>query len=246
MGHGLRHCSSKESTESLLKLLGSHLPKKTEYPTSKYSFLKQSAGSASQKTRHFYYSSCMEDTGELCPGDSEICCKRCGTRNTEKDLVKSLSYFFTLDLASQIRDIPEMTDSDHLSKHCVSYDVTGMTESLDCSRFPLGASDLTITFSTDGVPVFQSSPFGIWPLPVQMNELPFKECKQKLQLFGLWFGSGKPAMNTLLVPFVRTMNELSSRGISWTDNSRNSRISKIFPGPCTMDTVARCEVMQMT
>ncbi|XP_042150715.1 uncharacterized protein LOC120844575 [Ixodes scapularis] len=246
MGHSLRQCSSKEATESVLKLIDSHLPKDTKYPTTKYCFFKHFAGSVGRKIRHFYCSSCMGYIGELGPSDGEACCNQCGMKHSENDLVKSLSYFFTLDLASQIREMLETSDGSILGKHRLSYDVTDVTESLGCSRLPLGADDLTITFNTDGVPLFESSNFGIWPLLVQVNELPFRERMQKLQLFGLWFGSGKPSMNTFLVPFVKALNELSSSGISWTDKGGNTRVSKVFPGPCTVDTVARCELMQMT
>ncbi|XP_040070803.2 uncharacterized protein LOC120843478 [Ixodes scapularis] len=246
MGHSLRHCSSKEATESVLKLIDSHLPKDTKYPTTKYCFFKHFAGSVGRKTRHFYCSSCMGYIGELGPSDGEACCNQCGMKHSENDLVKLLSYFFTLDLASQIREMLETSDGSILGKHRLSYDVTDVTESLGCSRLPLGADDLTVTFNTDGVPLFESSNFGIWPLLVQVNELPFRERMQKLQLFGLWFGSEKPSMNTFLVPFVKALNELSSSGISWTDKGGNTRVSKVFPGPCTVDTVARCELMQMT
>ncbi|CAN7995903.1 unnamed protein product [Ixodes pacificus] len=246
MGHSFRHCSCKEATESVLKLIDSHLPKDTEYPATKYCFFKHFAGSVSRKTRHFYCITCMGYIGELGPSDGEASCNQCGTKHSEDDLVNSLSYFFTLDLASQIREMLETSDGSILGKHRLSYDVTDMTESLGCSRLPLGANDLTVTFNTDGVPLFESSNFGIWSLLLQVNKLPFRERMQKLQLFGLWFGSGKPSMNTFLAPFVRALNELSSLGISWTDKGGNTRMSKVFPGPCTVDTVARCELMQMT
>lgn len=246
MGYSLRHCSSKEAMEDLLKLLDAHLPEETEYPTSKYMFLKHFTGSGSSKMTHFYCSNCSGYIGELCPSMGEICCKQCCMRHTEKTLLESQSYFFMLDLVSQIRDMLEARNGDRLSKHCLAYDVTDMSESLGCSRLPLGEDDLTVTFNTDGVPLFESSHFGIWPLLVQINELPFAERSQKPLLCGLWFGTGKPSMNSFRVPFVKTMNELSSQGFSWTDSTGRSRTTKVFPGPCTVDTVARCEVMQMT
>lgn len=33
---------------------------------------------------------------------------------------------------------------------------------------------LTLTFNTDGVPVFRSSRFSFWPLYLVINELPYK------------------------------------------------------------------------
>lgn len=78
----------------LLKLLGAHLPEETQYPNSKYLFLKHFTGSESSKMTHFYCSNSRVDIGELCPGMGEICCKQCCTRHTEKTLQESQPYFF--------------------------------------------------------------------------------------------------------------------------------------------------------
>ncbi|XP_042150447.1 uncharacterized protein LOC121838324 [Ixodes scapularis] len=53
-------------------------------------------------------------------------------------------------------------------------------------------------------------------------------------------------MNCFLEPFVEVMNELSSVGVPWTDASGTQKVSRVFPGPCTVDTVARCMLMNMT
>ncbi|KAM7313606.1 uncharacterized protein ISCGN_003459 [Ixodes scapularis] len=53
-------------------------------------------------------------------------------------------------------------------------------------------------------------------------------------------------MNTFLVPFGKALNELSSCGISWTDKGGNTRVSKVFPGPCTVDTVASKHARALT
>ncbi|KAG0410068.1 hypothetical protein HPB47_012807 [Ixodes persulcatus] len=53
-------------------------------------------------------------------------------------------------------------------------------------------------------------------------------------------------MNCFLKPFVEDMNHLSSAGFAWTDPSGNTRHTRVFPGPCSVDTVARAMVMNMT
>lgn len=50
----------------------------------------------------------------------------------------------------------------------------------------------SISFICDGVPIFHSSNFSIWPLQGVLNELPPNKRKQNVFLIGLWFGSGKP------------------------------------------------------
>ncbi|KAF3851943.1 hypothetical protein F7725_005298 [Dissostichus mawsoni] len=53
---------------------------------------------------------------------------------------------------------------------------------LDC---PHGYS---LTLNCDGVPVFKSSLYSIWPLLGIVNELPYPVRKENVLLFGLWFG----------------------------------------------------------
>ncbi|KAL1457327.1 hypothetical protein MTO96_043519, partial [Rhipicephalus appendiculatus] len=46
MAHSLRYQCSKEATESLVNLIGAHLPEGTMYPSSKYLFFQQFCGAA--------------------------------------------------------------------------------------------------------------------------------------------------------------------------------------------------------
>ena len=62
-------------------------------------------------------------------------------------------------------------------------------------------NDLSLTWNTDGIPIFESSKFFIWPIQSVINELPPHLREKNVVLNGLWFGNGKPAMNTFLIPF---------------------------------------------
>ncbi|CAN7999346.1 unnamed protein product [Ixodes hexagonus] len=55
----------------------------------------------------------------------------------------------------------------------------------------------------------------------------------------------KPNMNCFLQPFVQVMNRLSSAGFAWPDPNGSSRHTRVFPGPCSVDTVARSMMMNM-
>lgn len=72
---------------------------------------------------------------------------------------------------------------------------------------------LTGIFNTDGAPLFKSSAYSIWPIYLQLNELPIQVRRTELIVFGLWFGKNKPEMNTFLEPFVQKMNKLSTEGV---------------------------------
>ena len=74
---------------------------------------------------------------------------------------------------------------------------------------------MSLSFSCDGVPVFESSNFSIWPLQGMLNELPPQKRKQNIFLIGLWFGSSKPNILEYLEPFTSEMRRLGSVGTTW-------------------------------
>ena len=51
---------------------------------------------------------------------------------------------------------------------------------------------ITLTLNSDGVPVFKSSSFSIWPLLCSVNELSPNKRNSHILLAGLWFGAIKP------------------------------------------------------
>lgn len=67
---------------------------------------------------------------------------------------------------------------------------------------------------SDGVPVFKSTKFSIWPLYLAVNELPpnHRFLRKNMLLWGVWFGAEKPDMNTFLTPFVQDMKTLKQDG----------------------------------
>ena len=71
-------------------------------------------------------------------------------------------------------------------------------------------SNISLTWNTDGVPVFKSSKYNIWPLYFAINELPPQKrwCSDNVVLAGLWFGSNKPNMLTFLKPFTESISNL--------------------------------------
>lgn len=243
MAHSLRYNSSKEATGSLVQLINAHLPEGVPYPTSKYTFFRHFCGAEKQYVKHFYCSACTGYIGELQAGN--VLCVHCHVEHTVQGLTNSSSFFLVLDLKSQLCEL--------LESGCIrrdgpglSYDVQDITQSNQYHKLSVAQDDVTLTFNTDGVPLYDSSKVGIWPLLVMVNEIPYKQRIEKLMLAALWFGPKKPNMNCFLIPFVKTMNELSSTGVVWRDNSGVSHVSKAYPGPCTVDTIARRDVMNMT
>lgn len=101
-------------------------------------------------------------------------------------------------------------------------------------------SFVSLSFNCDGVPVFKSSKFSIWPLLCSVNELPPEERDKHVLLCALWFGSSKPTMTSFLKPFVEECKSLSKTGLSWHDPSDKSiKNAKVYVLCATCDAVAR-------
>ena len=80
----------------------------------------------------------------------------------------------------------------------------------------LNPNDMSLTWNTDGIPIFNSSNFSIWPLQVFVNELPPHLRGKNILLLGLWFGE-KPIMNTFLKPFVEECRMLETCGFTFAN-----------------------------
>lgn len=71
-------------------------------------------------------------------------------------------------------------------------------------------NNLSMTFYTDGVPVFQSKNYSFWPFFLTINELPYKERmrRENTLLAGLWFGPKKPHANLFVKSFRDDLEQL--------------------------------------
>ncbi len=103
-------------------------------------------------------------------------------------------------------------------------------------------NDLSLTWNTDGIPVFESSNYSIWPVQSAINELPPHLQEKHILLHGLWFGTEKPAMNTFLKPFVEECKLLETRGLIF-ENDEQPR--KVFAHILRADSPARAIVKKL-
>ncbi|XP_070537248.1 uncharacterized protein [Ptychodera flava] len=99
-------------------------------------------------------------------------------------------------------------------------------------------------WNTDGVPVFKSSSFSLWPLYLMVNELPFHERvkRENLIFAGLWFGTVKPDMLTFLKPFHATFSRLENEGITVETHTGRKFTSRVLLIAGTCDLPARSMV----
>lgn len=246
MGHRLRHHATKEATESLLKVIEAHLPQDNDFPLSKYIF-KGFSGSSCTTSLQLYCPSCGSYMGNASCTNSDCCCPHCEMSHSTDVLMRSGSYFVMLDIQQQLRHLLQQPNfSFRFAGRTMTHDVSDITESKAYHQLPMRGTDISLTWNTDGAPVFESSKFSIWPLQLMVNELPQEQRNENVLLGGLWFGSSKPQMNCFLHPFVEEMNRLSSDGMMLEDTNGVEHWSHVFPAACCVDTVARYSIMNTT
>ncbi|KAL1471170.1 hypothetical protein MTO96_023857 [Rhipicephalus appendiculatus] len=100
---------------------------------------------------------------------------------------------------------------------------------------------LTITFNTDGSPLFKSSTSPIWPIQFLINELPPAYRMKNFLVGGLWFGR-HPDMSLFMGKFVEEVNNFGH--LVWRAASSVIK-STVHAICCCVDAPARAAVMNM-
>ncbi len=69
--------------------------------------------------------------------------------------------------------------------------------------------NLVLSFNTDGVSPYKSSKLQIWPIYLQVLNLPpaIRNESRFLKVTSLWFGKSKPNLNILFQLFVQEIND---------------------------------------
>ena len=245
----MRHCLSKDGIVDLLNLMKLHLPEEAKVPGSQYLLEKALCVNMSTVTKCFYCMSCESPVSTK--GDV---CEECHARINETELIKYGKYFLMFDIRHSLQKVLELKEvSSNLVKNLairtqnrsqpgyVASTPSFYADIVDGDwyrKLPLKDNDITCSFNTDGVNVFKSSTFSIWPIFLSFTELSYKIRRNHTVLVGMWFGKKKPSFQTFLTPFVDQCNQLSTEGLSWNVNGLclNSRVFFVI---IAADSVAR-------
>lgn len=76
-------------------------------------------------------------------------------------------------------------------------------------------TNLALSLNTDGVPLYKSSTWSLWPVFLTILNLPasIRMKAENVLLIGLWYGPSKPPMKLLLEPVLESLRELSISGV---------------------------------
>jgi hypothetical protein len=206
----LNHHLTGKCIGDLLKLLSLHCIAPNNCLTSLYHFKKFFANEDEPLRRHYFCNFCQ------LPQEVEGVCGECHENSGR-------SYFITVPIIPQLRTMLKRTGFyeklshrfDRVKVHADNlediYDGEIYKEfNVNGGGFLANQNAISFCWNSDGVPMFKSSKYSIWPFFLRINELPYadRNRKENVLLAGLWFGCTKPLPNLFLQPLLHDMDIL--------------------------------------
>lgn len=249
----MRYQLSGECLQDLLVLISLHCCMPNLCKTSVHLFEKYFSNLKSPIIFHKFCGGC----NILLKGDIPSDCEVCGSKLSEFDngecfieiplvdqlinLYERKGFFNDLqhrfNRKKQKKDnIEDIFDGDQYKKHFRE------------GGFLWNRHNLSFFWYTDGIPLFKSSKFSIWPMYLMINELPYEKriLKENMLFAGIWFGNKKPCMGTFLEPFHSALKNIAD-GIKLKPFGFDNPINVhgiLLGGTC--DLPAKCIMLNMT
>ncbi|XP_071633972.1 uncharacterized protein [Temnothorax longispinosus] len=204
----LNHQLTGSCVADLLHVLHLHCIAQGLRKLSLYRFRQYFSFSNAPVTKIYYCSNCMsllDQNYNVCP--------ECQERNR-------VSYFMKLNIIAQLKKIlsrPGRYESlqyrftrEKMSINNIEDIYDGQLYQEEIRNGFLSNSNISFLWNSDGVPVFKSKKFSIWPLYLIINELPYKirYKRENVVLAGLWFGPDKPDPNCFIHSYVEDFRKI--------------------------------------
>ncbi|KAE8741566.1 hypothetical protein FOCC_FOCC012903 [Frankliniella occidentalis] len=212
----LNHNLTGSCIEDLLQVINFHCPAENLHKLSYHKFRKFTRCGKVPMKKKFYCSVCM--TGLE---NEDALCTVCGV-DREKN------YFVQLPLAPQLRELYKRNSFYNSLQHrhnrvragpdnCIEdiYDGSVYKAQEGQGGFLSNRNNISLTWYTDGVPVFSSKNYSIWPFMFLINELPYRmrARRKNVLMAGLWFGPHKPSANLYMRSFLPELRRLYTDGV---------------------------------
>lgn len=246
-----RHKITGKALSDLLTLISLHCPSDTQTECLKnlHKF-KQFFDDPSSLLLHKYCSSCF-----MIVESTDTQCKTCEANVLMEG---STSYFIEVPIEAQLKRLfaqegfeEKLKFRFNRHKKCHDsieeiYDGKTYQKFTTCNGPLSDSRNISLMWNTDGIPIFKSSKFSVWPFYCVINELNFVErTKRENMIFaGVWFGDSKPSMLTFLEPLCGTLNKIEREGISLQfAGAQEPFICKAFTIAGTCDLPAKALVL---
>lgn len=243
MTFAFRNKLSGTTFSNLIKLINLFCPKPNNFPKSSYGVWNYFKDLKTPIIQHFYCGSCLTYAGK---DVSDTFCSLC-----KSSLEDNKRYFIQIPLVNQIQNLfkkPEFIDllrykDNSERKQGISdiYDGHLYKKLSSEGYFTSNSCNISLQFNTDGVALIKSTGLSVWPVYFTINELPpSKRYSREYRLFGgLWFDSKKPEFRTYLHPFVKSIIDAYTNGVTITLPNTTTTV-KVVILSAVLDAPARC------
>ncbi|CAG5100612.1 Protein of unknown function [Cotesia congregata] len=195
-----------------------------------------SSGTNNANSSKHYWKKILDRSERDCPVQCDKCHKK-----VDRDANKGT--FLHLPLADQLREIFEKTDAHQLYRinreKTNKYAIEHICDGKMYKKYILNETTISINFSVDGAPIFDSSNTSVYPVLCTINELNPHDRRKYVLLSSVWFGVRKPKnMISYLKPFMEEAKTLLKDGFSYTYQGQSfTKTVVTLMGIC--DSVAR-------
>ena len=199
---------------NLLRLLAALLPADSRLPKTRYLFDKHFNPFKDGVQFKLYCPIC----NAILTGIDELQCTLCSVLYEKDVLLRDGNFFIYLPLEKQIRDLfTKCGDTLNLAYRFTRNKISSsaiedifdgqMYKSMVGGLLMTDPNALSVAFNCDGVPIFKSSNFGIWPLQGILNELPPQQRKENDKELSMICSTGKASEDPLADNVFTFMNE---------------------------------------
>lgn len=212
---------------------------------------KQAAG-----TKYAYCGHCLKYHGNLkklkrklaLEGEEDVVCT-CGVTTP----IAKMRWFLKVSLIKQLQHFLATPGIAWLLRYRfwrVKHNINAIEDIFDGEVYihfvedgTIGENDFTCVLNTDGFTLFKKNSVNVTAVYIRLNELPPNVRQRHLFLVAIWVDKVEPRMNTLLRPFIKEMNKVSTEGVLWKPDGINEVRSRVIPICLCVDAKARCKVM---
>lgn len=209
----LRHSLSGVALVDLLELIELHCLVPNVCKSSLYLFKQHFEHIETPLVRHFYCSNCFRPLE-----NSVSSCEECPVSE------KEVSYFIQIPIVDQLQKLYRRKDFviglnsrfNRVKKNVLNYEDIYDGNIYKQLRQPgnklWNNNNISFMWNSDGVSLYKSSNYQIWPFYLSVNELPYdmRTKKENMILVGLWFGSKKPCPAVYLDAISDELNLISN------------------------------------
>ncbi|KAE8738450.1 hypothetical protein FOCC_FOCC016073 [Frankliniella occidentalis] len=213
LGFIFRHQPNKQEVIDLLGLISLHCRKEESHMKTSLDFFNKFFSDLKAPLKyHYFCSACLEKL----PSEKSTCPNKGKKGHPDSP---GISFFLEMDLIPQLQSLFSKRSFYNNLKYPYTrkkvensniediYDAQLYQEQIENGFLgPSLPHNFSMTWNSDGIPVFKSKNSSLWPVYFMINELPYKLRikKENMLLGGLWFGSN-PIANKILEPLLTTL-----------------------------------------